>query len=223
MRGLYAIVDVATLAARGLPIVDFARAVAAARPAAMQLRAKDVSPRETLSLLRAIHPACRAAGVPLFANDRVDLAVLAGCEGVHVGQTDLPVATVRRVAPGLRIGVSTHDASQVERAIAERPDYIAFGPVYPTRSKANPDPIVGVEALAQVVRAAPCPIVAIGGIDLERAAEVGRVAKVAAVIGALVPEDASASDLSPVGDRARALHAALVDRPCLDGEVSSHP
>lgn len=210
MRGLYAIVDATTLAARGLPIVEFARAVAEAGPAALQLRAKEASPRETLSLLRAIHPVCRAAGVPLFANDRVDLAVLAGCEGVHVGQSDLPVSVVRRIAPGVRVGISTHDAAQVERAIAERPDYIAFGPVYATRSKANPDPVVGVESLAGVVRRAPCPVVAIGGIDRARADEIRRVAPVAAMIGALVPDDATASDLACVTERARELQAALV-------------
>ena len=83
MRGLYAIVDVATLSRRKLPVLGVAQAVAAARPAAMQLRAKDLAPREVLQLLRAIHPVCRECGVPLFANDRPDLAMLAGCEGVH--------------------------------------------------------------------------------------------------------------------------------------------
>src|SRR5689334_4482287 len=106
MRGLYAIIDVTTLARRGFPVVEVAAAVARAAPAAMQLRAKDLSPREVLSLLRAIHPSCRDAAVPLFANDRPDLAALAGCEGVHVGQDDLPVSVVRRIAPELRVGIS---------------------------------------------------------------------------------------------------------------------
>src|ERR1043165_8667517 len=114
MRGLYAIVDVTSLLRRHLPILEVARAVAAARPAALQLRAKDLAPREVLQLLRAIHPICRESGVPLFANDRPDLAMLAGCEGVHVGQGDLPVGIVRRIAPMLRIGVSTHSLSEVE-------------------------------------------------------------------------------------------------------------
>jgi Thiamine monophosphate synthase len=89
MRGLYAIVDVTTLSRKRLPIFEVACAVAAARPAALQLRAKDLAPREVLQLLRAIHPVCREWGVPLFANDRPDLAMLAGCEGVHVGQDEL--------------------------------------------------------------------------------------------------------------------------------------
>src|SRR5215471_2560906 len=115
MRGLYAIVDVTTLAVRRLPVLEVAAAIANAHPAALQLRAKDLAPRETLQLLRAVHGLCLEAGVPLFANDRPDLAVLAGCEGVHVGQSDLPVQVVRRIAPSLRIGVSTHTISEVDR------------------------------------------------------------------------------------------------------------
>src|SRR5690349_18639921 len=120
MRGLYAIVDVTTLSRRHLSVLDVVDAIARAKPAALQLRAKDLAPRETLHLLRAIHPVCRESGVPLFANDRPDLAMLAGCEGVHVGQGDLPVHIVRRIAPMLRIGVSTHTFSEVERAIVEQ-------------------------------------------------------------------------------------------------------
>lgn len=210
MRGLYAIVDVTTLRARGLPVVEFARAVIAAKPCALQLRAKDASASETLDLLRAIQPACRQAGVPLFANDRVDLAVLAGCDGVHVGQDDMPVPLARDIAKGLKIGISTHDALQVERALTDEPDYVAFGPVYPTSSKANPDPVVGVDALARVVERCSMPVVAIGGIDGARVAEVGSVSPVAAMIGALVPEGLAAGDMDWVTHRVRELHATLL-------------
>src|SRR3954470_23092684 len=130
MRGLYAIVDVTTLGRRGLSVIEVVRAIAMARPAAMQLRAKELAPREILHLLRSIHPICREAGVPLYVNDRPDLALLSGCEGVHVGQDDLPVHVVKRLAPNLRIGVSTHNLAQLDRAIAEQPDYVAFGPVF---------------------------------------------------------------------------------------------
>src|SRR5271169_5962194 len=107
MRGLYAIVDTQTLRSRGIDPIAFARAVLAARPTALQLRAKDVSPRELLALLRAISPLCREAGVPYIANDRADLAALAACSFVHVGQTDMPIERVRRMAPGLKVGIST--------------------------------------------------------------------------------------------------------------------
>lgn len=210
MRGLYAIIDVTTLAARDLPVVDFARAVIAARPAAVQLRAKESAPHEMLEWLRALVPICKAAETPLFANDRVDLAKLAGCDGVHVGQTDLPVSAIRRIAPELRVGVSTHDFEQAERAIASTPDYVAFGPVYPTRSKANPDPVVGAAALAKVVRRSPMPVVAIGGIDIERAREVGQVCPVAAMIGALIPDGLNPGDWAWVTERAREIHETLV-------------
>jgi len=175
-RGLYAIVDVASLATRGLDPLRFTRAVAAAGPVALQIRAKEVEARELLLLLREAGSICRAAGIPIVANDRVDLAVLAGCAYVHVGQTDLPVDRVRRVAPGLLVGVSTHGLEQLERALASQPDYVAYGPVFPTTSKADPDPCVGLDGLrtaAARAREAGIPLVAIGGVTQGCAAEVG--------------------------------------------------
>jgi thiamine-phosphate pyrophosphorylase len=209
MRGLYAIVDVGTLTRLHLSVVDVAGAVIEAHPAALQLRAKDLAPRETLQLLRALHPICRTAGVPLFANDRADLAALAGCEGVHVGQDDMPIATIRRMAPALLVGVSTHTPEQARRALADRPDYIAFGPIFETVSKSQPDPVVGVEALRAVAAACPVPVVAIGGIDLQRAPEVGRATHLGAVIAGLLPDDTGGEKLAAITERARALHAAL--------------
>ena len=209
MRGLYAIVDVTTLTRLHLSVVDFTGALVEAHPAALQLRAKDLAPRETLQLLRALHPICRNAGVPLFANDRTDLAVLAGCEGVHVGQDDMPVATIRRLAPTLRLGISTHTPEQVRLALVDRPDYIAFGPIFETHSKSRPDPAVGVEALRAVAAECPVPVVAIGGIDLERAGDVGRASHLGAVIAGLLPDSGSHANLAAVTERARALHIAL--------------
>jgi thiamine-phosphate pyrophosphorylase len=215
MRGLYAIADVEALELRGLDPVRFAASVLAARPAALQLRDKTGGARRTLALLRAIAPLAAEAGVPLFANDRPDLARLAGCSGVHVGQDDLPVALCRSIAPGLRVGLSTHDAAQVEAAIEEAPDYVAIGPVFPTSSKDRPSPVVGLAALGaladRVRRARPgLPVVAIGGISAGAAAEVGRIADAAAVIGALLPEAAGPRAYEETTARARALHAALV-------------
>ena len=167
MRGLYAIVDTAALAARGFDPVAFSEAVLLAEPAALQVRAKDTPPREMLALLRAIAPLCHRAGVPLVANDRPDIAVLAGCDMVHVGQTDMPIDRVHRIALGLGVGVSTHTLPQLEAALAARPTYVAFGPVFETSTKNNPDPVVGLAGLrAASVRAvaAGVPLVAIGGI-----------------------------------------------------------
>src|SRR5262249_28090692 len=130
MRGLYAIVDVDFLRSAEVPWLAFAEEVLSARPAALQLRAKSAGAPGPLERLRALKPLCSRAGVPLFANDRPDLAVLAGCQGVHVGQEDLAVREVRRFSKSLRIGVSTHDLAQLDAALLEKPDYVAFGPVF---------------------------------------------------------------------------------------------
>jgi thiamine-phosphate pyrophosphorylase len=209
MRGLYAIVDADFLERRGVPLVAFAERVISARPVAVQLRAKRAQARDILAWLRAIRPAATARGVLLFANDRPDLAALSGCDGVHVGQRDLGVGDVRRVAPKLRVGISTHEEEELRAALALRPDYVAFGPVFETTSKERPEPIVGLPALSRVsvhCRAAGIPLVAIGGIDDARAAEVAPFADMGAIIGGLMPPGSS---LDGVTGRAAALHRAL--------------
>jgi thiamine-phosphate pyrophosphorylase len=211
MRGLYAVVDVDFLEHRGIPLEPFAARVISAVPAAVQLRAKRARPRDILTWLHSLRALTVARGVPLFANDRPDLAVLSRCDGVHVGQEDLHVRDVRRFAPSLRVGVSTHDLEQLRDALALRPDYVAFGPVFATRSKENPDPVVGLSGLArasELSRQAGIPLVAIGGIDIDRAREVGALADMGAVIAALVPED---GDLAGVTARAAELHEELID------------
>ena len=215
MRGLYAIADLETLERLGLDPIRFAEALLSARPAALQIRDKAGGARRTLSILRALAPLASRAGVPLFANDRPDLAILAGCSGVHVGQDDLPVPLVRELAPGLRVGLSTHDADQVDAALEEGPDYVAVGPIFATASKDRPSPVVGLDRLASLaarVRAARpgLPVVAIGGITLETAAAVGQRADAAAVIGALVPDETGAGVYDAVAGRARALHAEIL-------------
>ncbi len=230
MRGLYAIVDVETVERRGIDPVRFAAALLAARPAALQIRDKVGGARRTLELLRAVAPLAAQADVPLFANDRPDLGLLARCDGVHVGQDDVPVRLVRQVAPGLRVGLSTHDAEQIEQALEERPDYLAVGPVFPTASKDRPSPVVGLERLATLaarVRVARpgLPVVAIGGITLETAAAVGAIADAVAVIGALLPAlggGAPAPDVyDAASERAKALHEAILNilRPATGGDA----
>lgn len=213
MRGLYAIVDTKLLATRKTDPLAFARAVLAVRPAALQLRAKDWPAREILCLLRALGPLCRNAGVPLVANDRADLAALAGCEVVHIGQEDLPYDLVHRIAPQLGVGISTHNAAQLDRALASRPKYVAYGPVFATASKANPDPVVGLDGLraaSAVARRAGVPLVAIGGITLSAARDLAPLADACAVIADLYPEGATLADVT---ERARQLHHALGGAP----------
>jgi thiamine-phosphate pyrophosphorylase len=212
VRGLYPIVDVDSLRELGAPpgaVIAFAERVLLARPAVLQLRAKHSGARDTLEMLRALRPLCSGAGVRLIANDRPDLAVLGQCDGVHVGQDDLPLPLVRKLAPGLLVGVSTHNLDQLTAALAERPDYVAFGPVFATASKDRPDPSVGLSLLARAhaaAQSAGIPLVAIGGITLERAAQVAQHADLAAVIAALQPNRGS---LEGVSEAAQALQVAL--------------
>ncbi len=223
MRGLYAIVDIGTLATRGLDAVAFAEAILRVRPAALQLRAKNLPPREALALLRALAPHCHRAGVLLVANDRPDLAVMAGCDCVHIGQTDMPVDQVRRIAPGLGVGVSTHTLAQLDAALALRPTYVAYGPVFPTATKQDPDPVVGVEGLRAASRrasAAGVPLVAIGGITRARVSELVGAVDAAAVVGDLVPDATVVDVLAEVEARARALHGALLP-PASSARMSS--
>ncbi|HEX7670050.1 MAG TPA: thiamine phosphate synthase [Polyangiaceae bacterium] len=208
MRGLYAIIDSDFLERRGVPLVPFAERVLAGRPAIVQLRAKHASARKTLEWLRELRPLCTSAGARLFANDRPDLAILSHCDGVHVGQGDLPPHAVRQFSRDLSIGVSTHDEAELEEALAEHPAYVAYGPVFATTSKERPDPVVGLarlEAAAGIARAAGVPLVAIGGIDVNRARDVARFAALGAVISALLPE----SGQGGVTERARELGLRL--------------
>lgn len=189
-RGLYAILDFELLQSSGVGWRDLASAVLQERPAALQLRAKRAVPRDVLEILRALRPLCTRAGVPLFANDRPDLALLAGCDGVHVGQDDLPLSEVRRFAPDLLVGLSTHSLAQVQEALKEPPDYLAFGPVFRTSSKSDPEPTVGPSGLrAAYALTAPAkvPLVAIGGIEAFNVGLVRDHCDQVAVIKALIP------------------------------------
>lgn len=189
MSRLYPIVDLTALSRANLEPFAFCERVAFSQPPLLQLRAKHTSARAVLDLARRLQPLCKRFDVRLFVNDRPDIAVLAGADGVHVGQDDLSVDEVRRVAPGLQIGVSTHNLEQLTRALAAQPSYVAFGPIFPTASKDNPDPVVGLGALErarELAGAAGVRLVAIGGIDLERAPLLSKLDVDAAVISALV-------------------------------------
>lgn len=199
--GLYVIVDpdacVDPVGARRDPI---AVCEAALRGGAgrVQLRTKGWADRAQLALARALAERCRAAGVPFVMNDRVDLALLSGADEVHLGQDDLALADARRLAPSLALARSTHDLEQLRAACAEGADRVAFGPVFGTQSKVAAEPTVGLERLAEAVRVASRPLIAIGGIDVTRArvlAPMGlaEVAVISAVCGAADVERAAAA------------------------------
>jgi thiamine-phosphate pyrophosphorylase len=160
IRGFYAVLDRDDEAlARAL--VSEARV--------LQVRIKPRTGRceaaELVRIARMARRICDAAGAALIVNDRIDVALAAGADGVHLGQTDLSIEDARRIAGELWIGISTHNVAQVRAACDAGADYLGFGPVFATSTKTNPDPVQGIAGLrAAVVAAAGRPIVAIGGI-----------------------------------------------------------
>lgn len=145
----------------------------AAHACVLQVRLKTAAAAELARVARMARRVCDRAGIPLVVNDRIDVALAVGADGVHLGQTDVPLAEARAIAGNLAIGISTHDLAQVRAAVAGGADYLGFGPVFATRTKENPDPVQGVPGLAAAVRAAGAvPVVAIGGIATTTAAEV---------------------------------------------------
>ncbi len=138
----------------------------------LQYRCKGGSAREILQISRRLVAISSTTNATVLVNDRPDIAYLSGAAGVHVGQTDMSVEAARMViGAGKWIGVSTHNEAQFRAAIATSADYVAVGPVFATHSKENPDPVVGTEFIRRVRRLTSKPVVAIGGITLERAAE----------------------------------------------------
>ena len=107
-----------------------------------------------------------------MVNDRVDIALLSGAEGVHLGQEDIPLKEARRLMPSSIIGVSTHNIEEAKRAEGEGADYISFGPIFPTVTKKDADAPKGVKRLREVASKVDLPVVAIGGITIENARQV---------------------------------------------------
>jgi thiamine-phosphate pyrophosphorylase len=139
--------------------------------AIVQLRAKRLDDVAFLKIAKRIRSACAHAGVPFVVNDRADIARLVRADGLHLGQDDLSIEDARRVVGDMQIGVSSHTLEQAEAADKEGADLIAFGPVFATKTKENPDPVVGLGTLEAVCRSVSRPVVAIGGITPENAVE----------------------------------------------------
>ena len=188
------IVDAAAVNGRDLAAV--ARQAIRGGADVLQLRHKDATARELIREAEALLAVTRPQRIPLIINDRVDVALATGADGVHLGQDDLPVAAARKLLGQDRlIGKSTHSLAQAREATAELLDYVAFGPLYATPTK--PDyPHVGLELIRQVRSAVRQPLVTIGGIDATTlpqvlAAGAGCVAVVRAVCAAADPEAAA--------------------------------
>jgi thiamine-phosphate pyrophosphorylase len=166
---LYVILD-ATL----LPIsaIDCAQDLAAAGVRLMQYRHKYAPAGEMLKISKQLASTLNPQGITFIVNDRPDVAAMACASGVHVGQDDLGVEATRSLVGEKIIGISTHNLGQFKKAVDSSADYIAVGPIFATSSKENPDPVVGTELIRNMRRITDKPIVAIGGIKLENAAEV---------------------------------------------------
>ena len=145
---------------------ECARAAVRAGVKIVQLRMKRAPRGEILAAARDVRAATAGTDTLFVVDDDPAIAAECGADGVHVGQDDMPVPEVRRRYPSLRVvGLSTHNPAQVRAAAAVRPDYIGVGPVYATPTKAIPDPTLGLATMREMIELAPCPAVAIGGID----------------------------------------------------------
>lgn len=154
----------------------------------IQFRDKGGDLRHLYQQARAIRDLCRRHGALFIVNDRLDLTLAVEADGVHLGQEDLPPRLAcPLLKPGMLLGVSTHSVEEAREAESAGADYIGFGPIYPTGTKEKSRPVVGIEGIRAVKAAVKVPLLAIGGITLERVSAVmGAGADGVAVISAIV-------------------------------------
>ena len=182
--------------ASGDLVADTAAALAGGATS-VQLRAKHLSDLDAFHLASTLATLCRSHRVPFLVNDRLDVALAVGADGLHVGLTDLPISVVRRLSQDrLLVGWSPETEQQVLAAAAEGADYIGIGPVFPTGSKADAAAVVGLDGLGRRAALTPLPTVGIGGITIASAASVvasgaDGVAVISAILRATDPEAAT--------------------------------
>lgn len=197
---LYLITDRHQTAGRDLPAVLEEALAGGVR--AVQLREKDLSPRELLELARTLRELTWRYGAKLIINDRVDIALAAGADGVHLGEASIPADAARKLLGSDRlIGVSCHSREGALTAEKSGADFITFGPVFPTPSKAAYGPPAGLERLAETVGLLGIPVFALGGIKRENTPEAlatgaAGVALISAVIAAVNPNEEARAFLS---------------------------
>jgi thiamine-phosphate pyrophosphorylase len=203
---LYLVTDSALSCGRSLP--DIVRAAVEGGVTCVQVREKDVPSRAYIERLLPVRPLLRARGIPLFVNDRVDVALAVEADGVHLGQTDMPLGLARRIAAGrLLVGVScetVQDATDAERGGA---DYVSVSPVFATATKTDTAPALGLDGVRAIRRAVRLPVVAIGGINGTNAGDIIRagadgICVVSAIVSAPDPR-AAAATLREIVERAR--------------------
>lgn len=193
---IYPILDSDTLARHRLPLATAAASLLEGGAGILQVRHKLHWSRDFLAAARDTARLCREAGALLIVNDRADFALLLEA-GLHVGQDDLPPRDARRlIGPDAIVGYSSHNPAQLAEAGGEPVNYVAFGPIFATATKLNPDPVVGVAELRRLRGLVEKPLVAIGGITLENAREVlAAGADSIAVISGMIPPAPTARSL----------------------------
>lgn len=189
INGLYAIID--NSLKPSISNIEMARKVLDGGARILQLRGKGLSSRKLLEEARDIRELTRKAGALFILNDRVDIALLSNADGVHLGQDDLPIAEARKtLGKDKVIGISTHDIEQAVKAEQEGANYIGFGPIFETKTKADAEKAKGLQTLREVKKSVNIPVVAIGGINLENVVDViSAGADAVAVISAIVKAD----------------------------------
>ncbi len=190
ISGFYPIVDTAYLKPGELSIL--ASSLLKGRASVIQLRAKGLGGRELLKAAREIKRLASSCGAVFIVNDRVDIALLSGADGVHLGQDDIaPLEARKALGPDAIIGLSTHDADEAKKALSLGADYVSFGPVFATSTKKDAQAPKGLSALKEARRATPLPIVAIGGITEENMGKVNEAGPtaIAMISEALLSDD----------------------------------
>lgn len=187
------------------PLEEVVESCLAAGLKAVQLREKDMAVRDLLGLAHALRDSTRRHGARLLINDRADVALAVGADGVQRAGTSLPVSALRAISPsGFLIGASVHDIDEARAAEADGAAFLLFGPVYDTPSKRQYGPPQGLAALERVSAAVSTPVFGVGGVTPDRAGEVMRagavgVAVIGAILGSERPADAVKAFLDALG------------------------
>ena len=175
---------------------------------AVQLREKDLPGKELYRLAEQMRSLTARYGARFLVNDRVDVAMAVGADGVHLGGSSIPTSVARTLlGEGALIGCSTHNERELKEATGQGADFATFGPVYPTSSKAAYGPPVGVIALAEACRESAIPVFALGGVKKENAGEVivagaFGIALISGVVAAADPREAAAELVTRFGKTA---------------------
>ena len=177
----------------------------------IQLREKELAARDLYRMALAFRKVTADAGMLLIINDRIDIALAAEADGVHLGQEDLPLSAARRVAPELLIGISSHSREEALKAQEEGADYVNIGPIFPTRTKEGVNRFLGPEAITGIAAGLAIPFTVMGGIN---GANIGKAvsqgARRVAVVTAVTMADDMAGAVAALRERIRSSRAVCL-------------